>query len=791
MTCLRRAWPLAKSCHSYTNQQASLARRSFSCSKKLGRVSTPGNLSALKSLLRVSEEVTDALATNKPVVALESTIYTHGALGNDLDLEGVVRRNGGVPAVVGILGGVPTVGLLPEEVARMVEGSPKKVSRRDIAYLVGMGIAGNKIHGGTTIAGTMVLARLAGIRVFGTGGLGGVHRGGHESLDISADLTELGRTRMAVISSGCKGFLDIPRTLEYLETQGAFVSTFADGRTGSVDFPAFWARDSGVKSPSTVYDEKQAAAMILAQERLGIESGLLFANPIPEEFSIARTEMDAIIEQAVNESMQQGALGSENTPFILTRIRELTDGRSVLANKVLVRANVERATKIAVALSQLVAGDSVSSNKLVKQQNSTQILKKDDRVDETLGQPKIVSEADVLVAGSVAVDLNCDYVGEDSLEHPAPHLHTSNPAHIGQSIGGVGRNVALAAQKAMQSSKVRLCSMISDDLAGSTIISSMEASGMDTSCIKQLSRDHYPSSRTAQYVAVNDAGKNLVLGMADMGIFTAHSFPDYWTSTVKASKPKWLVVDGNWADRDIRAWIQAGKQNNACVAFEPVSNEKSARLFCNERNLESLGTFPNPGVDLATPNQYELAAMHAAAQRNEYFEDPRWWEIIDAFGMRGARDRFVKLTSVSMADAGIPQQAIQLLPYIPTIITKLGSHGALLTTILGKDDPRLFDSASEKFILSRCISNHPEVGGVYMRLFPVVEEVDDVVSVNGVGDTFLGVLIAGLAQGARVENLINIAQKGATLTLRSSQSVSDNLGVLRSEIIAAAAKTTS
>lgn len=355
---------MAKSCHSYTNQQASLARRSFSCSKKLGRVSTPGNLSALKSLLRVSEEVTDALATNKPVVALESTIYTHGALGNDLDLEGVVRRNGGVPAVVGILGGVPTVGLLPEEVARMVEGSPKKVSRRDIAYLVGMGIAGNKIHGGTTIAGTMVLARLAGIRVFGTGGLGGVHRGGHESLDISADLTELGRTRMAVISSGCKGFLDIPRTLEYLETQGAFVSTFADGRTGSVDFPAFWARDSGVKSPSTVYDEKQAAAMILAQERLGIESGLLFANPIPEEFSIARTEMDAIIEQAVNESMQQGALGSENTPFILTRIRELTDGRSVLANKVLVRANVERATKIAVALSQLVAGDSVSSNKL-------------------------------------------------------------------------------------------------------------------------------------------------------------------------------------------------------------------------------------------------------------------------------------------------------------------------------------------------------------------------------------------------------------------------------------------
>lgn len=141
MMRLRRAWPLARSCHGYTNRQASLAniyQRSFSGSERLSQASTSGNLAALKSILKVSEEVTDALATNRPVVALESTIYTHGALGNDLDLEGVVRRNGGVPAVVGILGGIPTVGLQPEEVTRMVEGSPKKVSRRDIAYLVGM-----------------------------------------------------------------------------------------------------------------------------------------------------------------------------------------------------------------------------------------------------------------------------------------------------------------------------------------------------------------------------------------------------------------------------------------------------------------------------------------------------------------------------------------------------------------------------------------------------------------------------------------------------------------------------
>jgi pseudouridine-5'-phosphate glycosidase/pseudouridine kinase len=201
----------------------------------------------------------------------------------------------------------------------------------------------------------MLLARLAGIRVFGTGGLGGVHRGGENSLDISADLTELGRTRVAVISSGCKGFLDIPRTLEYLETQGCLVSTFADGRTGKIDFPAFWARDSGVKSPSVTYTEREAAAIILAQEKLGIESGMLFANPIPEEFAVPAKEMQAHIELAVAEAEQKGFTGSANTPYVLQRLKELTGEKAVIANKILVRSNIVRATKISVELSRLLS----------------------------------------------------------------------------------------------------------------------------------------------------------------------------------------------------------------------------------------------------------------------------------------------------------------------------------------------------------------------------------------------------------------------------------------------------
>jgi pseudouridine-5'-phosphate glycosidase/pseudouridine kinase len=174
--------------------------------------------------------------------------------------------NGGVPATIGIIDGVARIGLDPEELIQLASSAGKqntlKLSRRDLSYVCGMRLAGKNFNGGTTIAGTMLLAHLAGIKIFGTGGLGGVHRGAESSMDISADLTELGRTPVTVISSGCKSFLDIPRTLEYLETEGVGVGTFADGRDGNVDFPAFWSRDSGVKSPSTLQNEMEAAAII-------------------------------------------------------------------------------------------------------------------------------------------------------------------------------------------------------------------------------------------------------------------------------------------------------------------------------------------------------------------------------------------------------------------------------------------------------------------------------------------------------------------------------------------------
>ncbi|KAK4681483.1 hypothetical protein QC764_107770 [Podospora pseudoanserina] len=739
------------------------------------------------SWLRIHPEVSSAVRSSTPLVALESTIYTHGALGNDLNLEQIVRDHGAIPAVCGIYAGQATVGLTPEEITTMCDQGAKKVSRRDLAYLIGQGICGNKIHGGTTIAGTMILARQAGIRVFGTGGLGGVHQGGENTMDISADLTELGRTRVAVVSSGVKGFLDIPKTLEVLETQGVLVATFADGKDQKeVDFPAFWARESGVKSPAVVWDEKEAAAILLAQEKYDIETGMLFVNPLPKEFEIPRSEMEEVIRIAVKEA-EEKAPGNENTPFVLRRIRELTDGRSVIANKALVRDNVARAAKIAVEFSKLADGNPVTvgmasaSNATVTQQPTSSKAETKPRVEK----PKADHTVDILVAGSVALDLNCDYAGGGKTVSPA--LNTSNPASISQSVGGVGHNIAIAAHKVSEENNVRLCSMVGDDIAGSTILSSLSAAGLDTSYIRVLGHE-YPSARTAQYVAVNDAHKSLVLAMADMAIISTHSFPNYWNSAVNASKPKWMVVDANWAEHDIQTWIQAGHKHNAKIAFEPVSAAKAARLFPklkNHHKKPELGLFPRPSVHLSTPNQYELLAMYEAANENGYLDTHNWFPIIDAFGiMRGAREQFVDIAGAAATDAGIPVQSVNLLPYIPTIITKLGSSGVLLTTLLEKGDPRIRDPEHARWVVSRTLSDHPSVGGVYMRMFPAAERVKeaDIVSVNGIGDTFTGVLIAGLARGGEVEELIDIAQRAAVFTLKSSKGVSDEVAGLRSEL---------
>ncbi|KAI9769043.1 MAG: hypothetical protein M1839_003806 [Geoglossum umbratile] len=682
----------------------------------------------------------------------------------------------------------------PEELTRLAtsagEDTTLKVSRRDLSFICGMGLNRSIRSGGTTVAGTMLLAHLAGIKVFATGGLGGVHRGGENSLDISADLTELGRTPVAVISSGCKSFLDIPRTLEYLETQGVGVATFADGRKGPIDFPAFWTRESGIESPISIHDEKEAAAIICAQRLLSMKSGLLLANPIPAEHSISLEQMDDAIITAIREAKNRGVTGKDNTPYILRKIKELTGGQSIPANRALIESNVIRATKVAVELSKLerraehrFPHENATPTCYLKTHQKAQ----DSLTGAALDRPSpfgtAESQAEILVAGSIAIDLSCDFAPLPSLTKAevTPRAHTSNPSTINQTIGGVGLNIARAAH--LCGARTLLCSAVGNDLSGRTALEMLSQLGLQTRAVKIL--DEETGKKTAHYVAVNDTKKDLVLAMADMGIFEGQSgsFGDTWEPEITRTKPKWLVVDANWGAKTLRKWVSSGKAAGAMIAFEPVSAEKSTRLLSSS-TTRPLGVFPDHEIDIATPNTIELLAMHTAAREVGMLDRQDWWQTIDSLGIHGgARGRLVALTSPLLVDQGVPQQALQLLPFFPCLLTKLGPQGVLLAQLLKPGDERLYSPDAARYVLIRS-SERSGVGGVYMRLFPAAEVVpeEDVISVTGVGDTFLGVVVAGLTKGKTLEELVAVAQRGSVLTLKSRESVNPRLGELRREL---------
>ncbi|KAL9065602.1 MAG: hypothetical protein Q9157_007420 [Trypethelium eluteriae] len=677
----------------------------------------------------------------------------------------------------------------------------------------------------------MILAHLAGIKVFATGGLGGVHRGVESSMDISADLTELGRTPVAVISSGCKSFLDIPRTLEYLETQGVGVSTFADGRGEKVDFPSFWSRDSGVTSPMTVHDENQAAAMIYAQHSLGISSGLLFGSPIPQNHEIPKSEIDIAINDAIKQARDAGASGKDNTPFILSKIWEITRGRSLAANKVLVETNVARATRhwnlheIALTGSSqslqaqpVMIGPAASnytshgvslglahSNLASRNEN---VMPPQPPLAESLTTKKLsFSSADIVVAGAVAMDYACDYQPlEDSPSPTHPQARTSNPSRITQSVGGVARNIAVAARYV--GSDVLLCSASGQDLAGDAIDKSLASHGLPRNGLKRipellstqdvttesgeyrLSRKELSTMRTAQYVAVNDVNKDLNIAMADMKILEKIDpslIKTQWIEPIqKDTKPKWVVLDTNWAPQGLATWIAAARDMGAKVAVDPVSVAKSTRLF----SREALGTktpafFPDHSLHLLAPNTLELEEMYEAARSRGIFETDHWWKTIDTFGIpaSGARAAYESVAGRVLVDRGVPQMSVQFLPLCPCIVVKLGEEGVLVTELLHAKDEKLRSADEARWIVSRGNGSN-EVGGIHMRLFPATKvPLDQIKSVNGVGDTFLGTLVAGLAmKDTKLQQLIDVAQKASRLTLQSEESVSERLVELKDSL---------
>ena len=301
----------------------------------------------MNKYLDISPEVQQALAEGRPVVALESTIISHGMpypknVETAMLVEQTIRDNGAVPATIAILGGRLKAGLSPEEIEYLGKSgrAVAKVSRRDLPMIVARGA-----DGATTVTTTMMIAHMAGISVFATGGIGGVHRGAETTMDISADLEELAQTPVMVVCAGAKAILDLGLMLEYLETKGVPVIGY-----GTDELPAFYTRESGLGVDARVDTPEELAAMFTAQRGMGLKTGMLVTNPIPAEYAMDKATIDAAIDQAMRELREQGVHGKETTPFLLARVVELTGGDSLESNIQLVLNNARLASKTAAAL---------------------------------------------------------------------------------------------------------------------------------------------------------------------------------------------------------------------------------------------------------------------------------------------------------------------------------------------------------------------------------------------------------------------------------------------------------
>ncbi len=296
-----------------------------------------------------STEVDSAIKTKKPIVALESTIISHGMpypqnYEMALDVESKVRSAGAVPATIAIIGGELRAGLSTSEIEAFAKKGTQitKVSRRDMPIVIA-----KKLDGATTVASTMIIASLAGIPIFATGGIGGVHREAETTMDISADLEELAQTNVAVISSGAKSILDIGLTLEYLETKGVPVLGYQ-----TLDMPAFYTRESGFKVDARVESAQEVASILHAKWKTGLKGGVVIANPVPAAYSLDLKDMECVIENALAEMKQKGIKGKDSTPFLLGKVKELTAGKSLETNIQLVLNNARVAAEIAVAYSK-------------------------------------------------------------------------------------------------------------------------------------------------------------------------------------------------------------------------------------------------------------------------------------------------------------------------------------------------------------------------------------------------------------------------------------------------------
>ncbi|KAK7694734.1 hypothetical protein QCA50_001922 [Cerrena zonata] len=668
-------------------------------SAPLGR-NTPSRVLSTRSLkaalqegapIDVHPEVQDALAHGKPVVALETTIITHGMpypinLTTAQSVEKNVRDNGAIPATIGFIGGRVKIGLEPKELERLADVENNKgvvkVSRRDIGATLAL-----KKDGGTTCSATLIFAALAGIKVFATGGLGGVHRGGENSMDVSADLHELSRCPVGLVSAGVKSILDIGRTLEYLETLGVPVVTYAETN----NFPAFYTRNSGFKSPWSVSDAVSAARILHTQAQLGMANGTLFAVPIPEQYEAIGQTLQEAVEVALVEAEEKGInkLGKEATPWLLKRVGELTAGKSLPSNIALIENTARVGAQIAKSYSELLA----SGKEVDKTSGSSGLwtspartLKLSDPAFSAKPIPaKEQSPGRLLVIGSAAVDITAQAQTVD----PSVSLHSTVPGSVTTSLGGVARNMAEAAHRSLGPSladTTLLVSPVGTDGFGRMLAEESKQLGMRTDGFLELS-----DARTAVCNMVLDGSGGLTGGVADMGI--VQSFDSALIiDRLSQHKPELVAVDGNLSEETLQTIVNHTIQKDIPIFFEPTSVIKSLRILpAVKASLGTLASNRSP-ISYLSPNILELGALYQAARDNDLTSHDVWWRAIDDMSVgtefrlhldhlsrRNACDTNPDKGSLGfLVNDGIAQMAIHLLPFFQHIVLKCGQLGVIV-----------------------------------------------------------------------------------------------------------------
>lgn len=529
------------------------------------------SISNSTQFLAVSEEIRHAIASKQPVVALESTLLTHGlppdrALSVGRAVESVVRENGAIPATIAVFDRKIRVGLQPSEFERLIEASAQghanKAALRDLPFALNCHNA-KRVYG-TTVSATSFAANLAGIRVFATGGTGGVHRGGEKSMDISSDLMTLGTIPVAVVSAGVKSILDIPRTLEVLESKGVCVAC-----VGTNEFPAFFTRSSGVHSPGRVDSPEEAAQLLATSFAIRPSAGVLLAVPVPEEFQAAGEAVSEAIEVSLKQAKLAGISGASVTPFMLERVRQLTGDYSLEANIALVMNNAKFAAQTTFNLSKL---------------NKTTVA-----LQKSAETPQVA-----VVGGS-----NMDTV----IKMQSSNIKTTKdiypPASYAGSLevvggGGVGRNVVEAIGR-LSVSHVFLTA-VSADSAGQTLMDSCPL-------ITWRPAPNLPAgTRTANYIGVLNANGELLFGVADMDIHkkVTASFVESELGELKSLKV--ICSDGNIEICTLKAIVRAANKSSIPFWYEPTDLHKSTKIV----DAVTLGE----PVAVISPNLSELKAIY-------------------------------------------------------------------------------------------------------------------------------------------------------------------------------------